>query len=68
MSQASFEPRAPLEAGAVRSIVAAWAVVFILLSAGGALVGFRQRLASPTPPQHAAASAQSDAEEDDAAW
>lgn len=67
MLQAPFEPRGPLEAGSVRSIAAAWAVVFILLSAGGAFVSLHPHVANVMPHPHAATAAPTGAGEDDAA-
>jgi hypothetical protein len=67
MSQAHFEPRAPLEAGSGKNLVAAWAVVAILLSAGGVFLSLHQHVARAMPHPHAAPSVQTSADEDDAA-
>jgi hypothetical protein len=68
MLQAHFKPRAPLEAGWIRSLEAAWAVVAILLSAGGLFLSLHHQVASAVLHPHTAPSAQTSADEDDAAW
>jgi hypothetical protein len=68
MLQAHFELRAPLQAGSVRSLAAAWAVVAILLSAGGVFLSLHQHVARAVFHPHAAPSAQTSADEDDAEW
>ncbi len=68
MLQAHFEPRAPLQAGSVRSLAAAWAVVAILLSAGGVFLSHHQHVARAVLHPHAALSAHTSADEDDGEW
>lgn len=64
MPQASFDSRPGLDAAPHKSILAAWAVAFILLSAGELFVSFH----APIEPRVPATQVQRASLEDDVVW
>ncbi len=68
MSQAPFDSRPALDAAPQKSIVAAWVVAIILLTAGELFVSFHNRITQPVPSTPAGQMQRAAAVEDALVW